>query len=53
MQLKVAEGIKMDVCEEDGVWLDKGELEELLKVAKKRGQEEGFLSSVFDRPPAY
>lgn len=42
--------VKMDVCPEcGGVWLDKGELEQLRLVNKGRGVTGGVLSSLFRR----
>ena len=53
LQLKVIEGIKIDVCETDGVWLDKNELEELMKTAQKRGEDEGLLKGIYKASKAY
>jgi Zn-finger nucleic acid-binding protein len=47
MQLKQIEGIRVDVCEEHGVWLDRGEIEALMESAKKRGESEGLSMSLW------
>lgn len=45
------QGVIIDRCPTSGgIWLDKGELEELIKGAEKQGKEgsKGYLSSLFD-----
>ena len=44
------ENVKIDECPEcGGVWLDKGELEQLRRVNQARGVSGGVLSSLFKR----
>jgi ribosomal protein L37AE/L43A len=45
-----AEHVKIDECTEcGGIWLDKGELDQLQRVNRSRGQSAGVLSSLFRR----
>ena len=45
-----AEHVKIDECPEcGGIWLDKGELDQLQRVNRSRGQSAGVLSSIFRR----
>lgn len=45
-----AEHVKIDECPEcGGIWLDKGELDQLQRVNRSRGQSTGVLSSIFRR----
>jgi Zn ribbon nucleic-acid-binding protein len=45
-----AEHVKIDECTEcGGIWLDKGELDQLQRVNRSRGQSAGVLSSIFRR----
>ena len=45
-----AEHVKIDECTEcGGIWLDKGELDQLQRVNRSRGQSSGVLSSLFRR----
>ena len=53
MQVKSIEGIKVDVCEQHGVWLDRGEIETLLETAKSKGQNEGLAKSLWSTLGAY
>ena len=47
---KHAEQVKIDECTEcGGIWLDKGELEQLRRVNQARGVSEGGLGSLFRR----
>lgn len=46
MQVKTIEDVKVDVCESHGIWLDKGEVEALMEVAKKRGEHEGLIKNL-------
>jgi rRNA maturation protein Nop10 len=44
------EQVKIDECSEcGGIWLDKGELEQLGRVNKARGVSGGVLGSLFKR----
>jgi hypothetical protein len=44
------EEVKIDECVDcGGIWLDKGELEQLRRVNKARGVSGGVLSSIFRR----
>ncbi len=47
MQAKAVDDVKVDVCEEHGVWLDKGEIEALLESTKKKGQNEGLAKQLW------
>jgi uncharacterized protein with PIN domain len=45
---KHAEHVKIDECDDcGGIWLDKGELEQLRRVNKARGVSGGVLGSLF------
>jgi ribosomal protein L37AE/L43A len=45
-----AEQVKIDECTEcGGIWLDKGELEQLRRVNQARGVSGGVLGSLFRR----
>jgi uncharacterized protein len=45
-----AEQVKIDECSDcGGIWLDKGELEQLQRVNSARGVSGGVLSSLFRR----
>jgi uncharacterized C2H2 Zn-finger protein len=45
-----AEQVKIDECPEcGGIWLDKGELEQLRRVNSARGASGGVLTSLFRR----
>jgi uncharacterized protein len=45
-----AEEVKIDECPEcGGIWLDKGELDQLRRVNRARGASGGVLSSLFRR----
>ena len=45
-----AENVKIDECSDcGGIWLDKGELEQLQRVNRSRGVSGGVLSSLFRR----
>ncbi len=45
-----AEEVKIDECSEcGGIWLDKGELEQLRRVNRARGVAGGVLGSLFGR----
>ena len=45
-----AEHVKIDECQEcGGIWLDKGELDQLQRVNKSRGATSGVLSALFRR----
>ena len=45
-----AEHVKIDECPEcGGIWLDKGELDQLGRVNRSRGATGGVLSSLFRR----
>jgi uncharacterized C2H2 Zn-finger protein len=45
-----AEQVKIDECPEcGGIWLDKGELEQLRRVNSARGVSGGVLTSLFRR----
>ena len=45
-----AENVKIDECSDcGGIWLDKGELEQLQRVNRARGVSGGVLSSLFRR----
>ncbi|MFL5629965.1 MAG: zf-TFIIB domain-containing protein [Gemmatimonadaceae bacterium] len=45
-----AEAVKIDECPEcEGIWLDKGELEQLRRVNNARGVSGGVLGSLFRR----
>jgi uncharacterized protein len=45
-----AEHVRIDECPEcGGIWLDKGELEQLRRVNRARGASGGVLSSLFRR----
>ncbi len=45
-----AEHVKIDECSEcGGIWLDKGELEQLRRVNQARGVSAGVLGSIFRR----
>jgi hypothetical protein len=49
---EVIHGVTIDRCEDSkGVWLDAGELEELVKVlgAKEKEGKEGWISTFFGR----
>jgi len=47
---KQAEQVKVDECTEcGGIWLDKGELEQLGRVNRARGVSGGVLGSIFKR----
>lgn len=37
----------VDICTEHGVWLDKGELDSLMEMSKKRGESEGFVKRLW------
>lgn len=44
------EQVKIDECPEcGGIWLDKGELDQLRRVNRSRGVSAGVLSSIFRR----
>jgi uncharacterized protein len=44
------EQVKIDECDDcGGIWLDKGELEQLRRVNTARGVSGGVLSSIFRR----
>jgi hypothetical protein len=44
------EDVKIDECEDcGGVWLDRGELDQLRRVNKARGVSGGVLGSIFKR----
>jgi hypothetical protein len=44
------EDVKIDECEDcGGVWLDRGELDQLRRVNRARGVTGGVLSSIFRR----
>jgi Zn ribbon nucleic-acid-binding protein len=50
LQEQHAEHVKIDECTEcGGIWLDKGELDQLQRVNRSRGQSAGVLSSIFRR----
>jgi Zn ribbon nucleic-acid-binding protein len=50
LQEQHAEHVKIDECTEcGGIWLDKGELDQLQRVNRSRGQSAGVLSSLFRR----
>jgi hypothetical protein len=45
-----AEHVKIDECSDcGGIWLDKGEFDQLQRVNKARGASGGVLSSLFRR----
>jgi len=45
-----AEHVKIDECSDcGGIWLDKGEFDQLQRVNKARGASGGVLSSIFRR----
>src|SRR3954464_9708943 len=45
-----SEQVKIDECSDcGGIWLDKGELEQLQRVNRARGVSGGVLSSLFRR----
>jgi ribosomal protein L37AE/L43A len=45
-----AEEVKIDECSDcGGIWLDKGELEQLRRVNRSRGVSGGVLGSLFGR----
>ena len=46
MHPKQVKGIEIDICDEHGVFLDRGELEKLANEFKKEGFAEGFTSSL-------
>ncbi len=47
---KHAEHVKIDECAEcGGIWLDKGELDQLRRVNRARGVSGGVLGSLFRR----
>lgn len=47
---KQSEQVKIDECTDcGGIWLDKGELEQLARVNKARGVSGGVLGSLFKR----
>lgn len=47
MKLEKLDAVHVDICEEHGVWLDKGEIEALMESAKKHGESEGFAKSLW------
>lgn len=53
MHLRRMEGINIDVCEDHGVWLDKGEIEELMATAKRRGESEGVAKGLYNATHLY
>jgi len=48
MRIEKIEGITVDICDDHGVWLDKGEIEAIIESSKKRGEGEGFVNSVWE-----
>ena len=53
MQLKQLEGVKVDVCDEHGIWLDKGEIEALMDSAKQKGHADGLTSGLWNVSHGY
>jgi len=53
MQLKQVEGVKVDVCDEHGIWLDKGEIEALMDSAKQKGHADGLTSGLWNVSHGY
>jgi Zn-finger nucleic acid-binding protein len=39
MTQQIQEGVAVDVCEEHGIWLDKGELPRIISHIRERGHE--------------
>jgi Zn-finger nucleic acid-binding protein len=39
MTQQIQEGVAVDVCEEHGIWLDKGELPQIISRIRERGHE--------------
>ena len=50
LEERQSEHVKLDECSDcGGIWLDKGELEQLQRVNRARGVSGGVLSSLFRR----
>ncbi len=49
MKPEKIETVWVDVCDEHGIWLDRGEIDELMLNSKKRGQAESFVSSAWSQ----
>ncbi len=50
LEEKHAEHVRVDECREcGGIWLDKGELDQLQRVNRARGVSGGVLGSLFKR----
>ena len=47
MELKRVQGVNVDICEEHGAWLDKGEIESIIEASKTTGVNEGFARSLW------
>ena len=46
MEERKIERAWLDVCIEHGVWLDKGEIDTIIKSANEKGQNEGFINTL-------
>ena len=46
LYVKEMHGVVVDVCDEHGIWLDRGELEKVHAHAKDHGFSEGFVDSL-------
>jgi len=44
--VKEMHGVVVDVCDEHGIWLDRGELDKIHAHAKDHGFSEGFVDSI-------
>ncbi|MBI2972127.1 MAG: zf-TFIIB domain-containing protein [Candidatus Aenigmarchaeota archaeon] len=46
MEAREIRGIMTDVCNEHGIWLDRGELEKIMEKIKQEGWGDGFAESL-------
>lgn len=46
LYVKEMHGVIVDICDEHGVWLDRGELEKVHDRAKEIGFSNGFVDSL-------
>ena len=53
MEHKKIEEAWVDVCENHGVWLDKGEIEAIMDSAKHKGKSEGLVSGMWSYTHAH
>lgn len=47
MKHEKVESVWADICEEHGVWLDKGEVESIMEHAKKKGEGDAFVRGLW------